>query len=283
MRSFIRLSSLFTQHPSNYLICETSPYKDCTFNQYKSPILFSATEFQSCTFTSMTSNDCGAAISFISGGSLSMERSTFRECHTSKDFTDMKGGGAIFITCGTFYVTSSVFIDCVTKSYGGAIYAKEACTSSVLSITSFISCNALYGGGVMTHVGPTSTVSSCCYISCKVSNCGGGLYHNSNKPSSRISLSNSLFTDNIAKYSGQRGGGAFEDYGDSSYQSTYSFSYFANNTAQNGVGNDISLIQKLLPISNITHCFSTTSSDSLWNGGYHVNNWLHKLILSVIF
>ena len=107
------------------------------------------------------------------------------------------------------------------------------------------------------------------------------MYHDSDRTTSTLTLTDDLFANNRAEYNNNsdsynyRGGGAFEEYRASSYTSRYYFSFFTRNTAPKGVGNDISIHTKSLPLSNIIHCFTTRAQYSLWNTKYKTyETWL---------
>ena len=230
--------------------------------------------FTSCSFTSLTSAVSGAAIAFTSGSTLIADGCIFTNCIASTDKANFAGGGAIFIRNGALSVSWSSFVRCTTPSYGGGIHASGSCTSSSVSFSSFLHCEADHGSGITTFFGPSSTVLSCRFISCHASSVGGGIYHDSDTKSDSLSISDSLFTDNQANFvngsssADTRGGGAFEDYRLSSYSSKYSFSFFTRNSAPYGVGNDISINGTSLSLSNIKSCFTTTTFHSLWNTKY---------------
>ena len=87
-------------------------------------------------------------------------------------------------------------------------------------------------------------------------------------------LSDSLFKGNTANSGGSRGGGAFEDYRNTDYQSAYSFSFFTRNTAENGAGNDISVQYSAFTDSPLTYCFTTTAENAFYNAGSYKPYWL---------
>ena len=247
-------------------------------DNYHKPVLSSTVgqhSFSSCTFTSLTSSDNGGAIYFSSGNSLYIESCKFSNCRTSKPFNDWHGGGAVFINCGTLSIISSIFHCCTTSTYGGGVYAMKISTSSIVLLSSFILCDGDYGGGLMTFWKSTSSVFSSRFLLCTVKHAGGALYHDSDKQTSYFSLSDSLFANNSANYSGTRGGGAFEDNRSVTYNSTYSFCFFRGNNAPNGNGKDISIQDKPITQYSIVHCLTTTTSHSLWNKKYTgFENWL---------
>ena len=256
--------------------CTGQPYEGCQFNA-DHPVLSlsSSTSFLSCTFTLLSSPYSGGAISFTSGNSLTISDCIFTSCTTSVDFDSWEGGGAVCIKSGSLTVSSSLFISCTTVSYAGGIFAHSDCSAASVSFSTFINCEADHGSGLTTYYGPSSTTLSNKYISCYAYSVGGGLYHDGNS-SDFISLSDSLFTNNKANSDSDtsRGGGAFEDYRKNAYTSKYSFSFFTGNTAPNGVGNDISVILTALSGSPITHCFTTTSTNSFWNNYRYELGWL---------
>ena len=258
--------------------------------QYTNPervITFSAS-FTSCTFISLTTTDDGGAISFTSGSSLSVYQCMFISCSAPQAEYWYHGGGAVFSNTGDILsVKSSTFIACSTNTFGGGVLATAACKYCSVSLCSFFHCTAEHGGGVCVFLGPSSTVDSSRFCSCTASfGCGsgggGGLYHDC-QGDSGIDASNLLFNKNAA-YSTGRGGGGFEDYRWSQFSITFSFSFFTQNTAPNGVGKDISILNKDLSAENIQHCFTTTSSKSFYNNGEHKNDWLpltaHSLLLN---
>ena len=129
----------------------------------------------------------------------------------------------------------------------------------------------------MTYRGPTSVVSSSRFISCCVTYAGGAFYHNGNDNDSII-LSDSLFSCNTADTVDDshidNGGGALKDCKENSYSSEYTFSFFSGNIADTNCGHDITLQYKTVPIENITHCLTTTLTNSFWNVTKHESNWL---------
>ena len=130
----------------------------------------------------------------------------------------------------------------------------------------------------MTYWGPSSSFSSSRFISCKVSLTGGVLYHDG-YDEDFFCITDCLFKNNYAEFHNGsvpeniRGGGAFEDYGTSTYKSHYLFTFFTQNRAPNGAGHDISKPNRALTEENVTYCFTTTSAGALWSGGKYAN-WL---------
>ena len=235
----------------------------------------------SCIFTAITSPAANGGVinlhhtSKSTIASLTVDDCCFHVCNSTGTTTGNYGGGAIYIDCGSLFLSSSLFIQCNSKLFGGAVYVYNNCETSKISRCSFITCQAEHGGAVMTHMGPTSSICSCCFISCKALQSGGGFYHNSNTTSSSLTLSDSLFSNNCAAYHGDRGGGGFEDHRGLAYSSKYSFAFFTGNTSPSGVGNDISIHFNELSTQNIIHCFTKTTSHSLWNTKYTgYDNWL---------
>ena len=235
----------------------------------------------SCSFTRLTSGCNGGAISFTYGTTLSLDKCIFMSCSNSVSNSSSNGGGAVFINHGALSVSSSLFISCITPSYGGGIHAYTGCSSSSVSFSAFIECEADHGGGLSTYCGPASTSYSTRIISCTTSKVGGGMYHDSNLATHTLTIRGNLFSNNRAEYINEtdsynyRGGGAFEEFRLSPYTSHYYFSFFTRNTAPNGVGQDISVVLNSLVTDNIQHCFTTTSLHSLWNLEYTgYDNWL---------
>ena len=269
-------SSQSTNAPS----CAASPYERCTFDSDNPiPSFSSSTVFNTSTFTGLTADDCGGAICFTSGNSLTLDQCIFNLCYTTDEFRDLNGGGAILINCGSFFSAhSSTFISCSTLSFGGAIVAEDGCQSSTVSFCTFIRCSARLGGGLMTFWGPTSALVSSHFISCTGTLTGGGLYHESLEESQNLFVSECVFKDNFADYTPDyyydRGGGGFEDFKFSQTESHYSFSFFTGNVAKSMYGNDITVREYSLPQENITYCFTTTAEHSFWNAGKHETNWL---------
>ena len=105
----------------------------------------------------------------------------------------------------------------------------------------------------MTWRGPFSSVSSSCFLHCNALQAGGGLYQNSNLTSSSLSITNCLFTKNCAQYSGEHGGGGFEDFREGGYSSQYSYLFFSENTAPNGNGSNILIYYHKLNMNYIIH------------------------------
>ena len=229
--------------------------------------------FTSCVFLRLNSAVNGSAISFTSSGTLRISYSSFEQCSSSVGVHVYYGGGAVCVDNGNLFVYFSIFLCCSTSCYGGCILAQTSCVSSSVLSCMFITCDALYGGGLMTYWGPTSFVSSSRFISSHATKTGGGLYHDSDKDTSWILLSDSLFTGNCADWSPNRGGGAFEDYRYHSYESDYHFLFFSGNTAPYGKGCDICIAGSPVEIKSIIHCFTTVTSNSIWNVDGHMHNW----------
>ena len=240
----------------------------------------------SCQFTAISSSvPKGGVIYLHSDGysdstSLTIINSLFQLCNTTLPYVLQDGGGAIYVDCGSLCVISCTFLSCSTHSYGGAIYAQTHCRSCSASDCMFISCISRIGGGLMTLYGPSSFASSSCFIACVAEWSGGGLYHDSQSTSTSAAVTNLLFTRNRADYKyeyqrNNRGGGAFEDFTSAAYTSTYCFSFFIQNKATYGVGHDISIVSHAFVHSPFTQCFTTTSSNSVWNRGYAgYESWL---------
>ena len=249
----------------------------------------------SCEFTGIsTPLQSGGAI-YLHGDdssdstTLYVDHCVFQSCSTTGDHGDQTGGGAVYTDCGSLLsISSSIFIHCSTNSYGGAVYAQKKCKSAVLSSCTFRDCSALTGGSFMTYIGPANTVSSSHFIFSAALWVGGGLYHAHEYSSGFLSLSNCLFTRNIAHYTNDsdlyvyRGGGGFEDGHVGTYKTECLFSFFTANSAPNGVGEDISVVSSPLSRSPLTHCL-TTSSLSFWNQNAYTNNWLPWTSIYVSF
>ena len=259
--------------------CDASPYEYCTFTgTHLTPT--STTTFNSCNFTGLSSEYNGGAIYFISGASLTIEQCTFNQCSTrSEEFSDQYGGGAIDINCGTISVFSTVFISCSTASYAGGMLIEQDCTPSIVSLCTFLSCTARFGGGLMTFWGPTSFVLSSRFISCTGFIAGGGMYYNGWE-SDWLNITDTLFTLNIADIMRDgietRGGGAFENHRSNAYDSHFSFLFFTGNVAKKTYGHDIATQIYRLSSDCISHSFTTATSNSFWNVDGHMNNWLPK-------
>ena len=280
------------QHNSTFssnavlLDCITNDGASCVNTARNSLKVGASHTAHSCTFHSISSSFPSGGVFYLSDAnpssttSLSVFDCVFSECNTTGSSSGGYGGGAIYTGCGTLSVTDSSFVYSSSSCFGGAVLAQNNCSSSTISHCTFLSCCAIYGGGLMTFYGPTSSVISSHFISCRASYSGGGLYHDSNITSSYINLSDSLFTDNSAHYNNRsddymyRGGGAFEDYIFRSYTSEYIFSFFVDNKAPCGVGNDISVIGTTLSTSHIKSCFTTALVNSFWNSTSHSVNWL---------
>ena len=257
--------------------CDVSPYEDCTFTGTHLTPSSTAT-FNACNFTFLTSSASGGAISFTSGDSLTIEGCIFAFCYNTISPNDYEGGGAVHATAAcTLIITYSLFIECSTPSYGGGVHAQRDCKSSTVSFSTFIGCNALYGAGLMTYGGPSSSVSSSRFISCTVTYAGGAFYH-SGIDSSRISLTNSLFTRNTADTvrdgNDDLGGGALKDVRTYDYSSHYSFSFFSRNIAETNVGHDIVIHNNPISDEDLIHCFTTTSINAFSYVMTNHINWL---------
>ena len=270
---------------TNSQSCTASPYKECIYNPTnKVPSsLSSSYSFISCSFTSLTSPVSGGAVAFTCGSTNSLTDCTFNLCSTSVSADTYTGGGAVFSSSGTLSAISCTFLSCSSSCFGGGLFGtKDGISTSAFECV-FVECTAEYsGGGICTHYGSSSDVFSSRFLSCECMHCGGGVYHN-NEAGYPIKISGSLFRKNVAKWSaGSRGGGAFEDCKTGTYQTHLLFSFFTLNTAPNGVGNDMSVINKLFDTNNILDCFTTTTFHSFWNHDNYIDNWLllHLLIIN---
>ena len=264
--------------------CTTDAKTPCDTTTRNSLLLGTAHTIDSCEFNSITSQlQRGGVIYIHSDGysddtSLTVTNSVFKMCSVASTYIDRDGGGAIYMDTGSFLsVTSTEFNSCSSKSHAGGVYAQYHIKSCIVSLCTFIYCRGNHGGGLLTLYGPTSSVFSSRFISCKADNFGGGLYHDSNSTYSDLILTNSLFADNNAMCSSgtNRGGGAFEDYRWFRYVSTYSFSFFTGNIAFRGKGDDISIMSNPLSQSSIIQSFTAaTSGESFYNAGSAAHNWL---------
>ena len=240
--------------------------------------------FIQCTFIKLTYTYSGGAISFTSEGYHTVRDCFFRECSTINYRDWHSGGGAVSCSAGSLSVYSSVFINCRTVGFGGAILGTSNCASMIVSNSLIIACSSKScGGGVSAHNSSAAHLSCCCFISCESPLSGGGYYHY-NEAGLSLRVSNSLFRKNTANMTeSNRGGGGLEDCRITTYNSQHFFIFFSDNSAQNGVGNDLSICVNPLSGNDIAHCFTTTSSDSFWNNGRDFNNWLiTSLVLSKI-
>ena len=280
--------------PSNEKIegCTTDSGTACDSTTRNSLKLTCAHSIHACIFNSISSPfSCGGVLYLHSTAksdstSLTVDNCIFNRCSATGNSNDAFGGGAIYLDCGSLYITSTIFNECSSLKYGGGIYAYNNCKSSSISHCSFINCGGGCGGGLMTWQGPTSSVTYSRFIFCRAGWSGGGLYHDCNTRAGFLSLSDTLFTNNRAYYQPEpvfqiRGGGAFEDFRSNSYSSTYSFSFFTGNLAPSGVGNDISIYQCTLNSNMITVCFTTTFFHSFYNtkDQGHIS-WLHLTLIN---
>ena len=259
-----------------------------SFIKQEHQILRHSCAVSNCIFSECTSSDNGGAICFLSSGTFTVSSSSFDKCRTDIGYSGTTGGGAIFTNSSSqLSVTLTVFIDCVSSySFGGAILGAPGSTSVEISLCSFILCKADHGGGMSTHHGPTCAVCSSRFVLCDCTHCGGGLFHNS-LAGKEIAISDSLFKGNTARCSSSfaagRGGGGFEDYRESIYESKYSFLFFSENNSPYGKGNDITLCQYPIERENVLHCLTTRSSEAFWNTQtYGYVNWLHLVLLMYI-
>ena len=239
----------------------------------------------SCIFQSISSSVSNGGVLYLhdtsrsTTTSLTVDCCIFNTCSNTQIEGERYGGGAIYIDCGTLSITSSLFHKCQSVQYGGGIYAYNNCDSATVRACNFINCAANHAGGIMTHMGPTSSISSSHFISCSAEWVGGGFYHNCKTTAGTLTLSDSLFTNNRADYeydfqSTDRGGGAFEDCRESNYTSKFSFSFFSGNRVTHGVGNDISFHYYKLDIKCFFYLFTTTKEYSVWNVDDYVTDWL---------
>ena len=257
-------------------------WKDQLFdNNDAKPILSSTVgkhSFTSCTFTSLTSESSRGALAFTTGGENSVSDCKFSGCSSSTSIYNYNGGGAIFSnSCSRLSVSSYAFNLCTSTSLAGGIFATEGCNSVLLSCCLFILWYCLHsGGGMSTHLGPTSAVSSSRFICCTANWAGGGIYHNSNSEHSHFTLSNSLFKDNTARSSDNNtpGGGGFGDFRSNTYISKYFFSFFTVNTDSANLAHDIHVRDSTISFSDILHCFTTTSVKAFRNKESYANAWL---------
>ena len=257
--------------------CNGPSYDGCSFDQTHPPSglsSFSSASFTHCSFYGFESNGWGGAISFTSGNRLSVKDSIFTRCTHTVTFSDYNGGAAVFSNCGSLLsVESCVFISCSTTSIGGAVLATGECKSARICVCRCLKCLADYGGGISTHYGAVGKISSCIFTFCESTKSGGGYYHNS-LHSESTALYECLFVHNAANGNAPNGGGAFEDYKSSTYVSHCSFSFFADNTALNGVGYDVCSYKLSFGTENIIHCMTTRTSLSFYDCTGYVTNWL---------
>ena len=228
--------------------CTAPVYKECSFTSSTQPPSLPTTasvSFTSCMFDTLVSAQNGAAIFFTSSHTLTIISSIFQNCSANVPAQSLYGGGAVCVEAGDLVARGNVIINCNAPYYAGGILAQNSCISSVISLCTFVLCRARFGGGLMTHFGPTSSVDSCRFVSCTGDVSGGGYYHNSDKDNSSISISNSLFANNCANDSddgvANRGGGGFENYWQVKYLSSFYFIFFSGNIAKKGTGNDITV------------------------------------------
>ena len=135
----------------------------------------------------------------------------------------------------------------------------------------------MYGGGLMTFLGPSSSISLSRFLSCESTRAGGGMYHDG-YGTAHLTVRNSLFDNNSADTTSishsDLGGGGFKDYRGSDYTSKYSFSFFTRNIADTNCGHDIAIRKNQLSEGNIISCFTTTAINAFSNAGDNETNWL---------
>ena len=266
--------------------CTGPDYEECAFT---TPHLTqsSSASFFFCTFKELTSGSSGGEIYFTSGSSLSIEHCTFMDCSNSIGNDGNSGGGAIDVNApASLTLTSTLFLGCHTPAYGGAVFVHGGSETTTVSFCVFINCQALHGGGLMTFFWPLSVVSSSHFISCTGRISGGGFYHDSDRASSSLSVSDCLFAHSTAEIDNDsrpyRGGGGFENFRTADYPSKYSFSFFHGNIDKRGNGHDITSNLNRLAEGSIVHCFTTTAINSFCNVGDNETNWLPQGTLSFI-
>ena len=269
-----------TSHVSDDLHC----WKDEDFaDNNKKPISSSSTEgdyfFTSCTFTGLTSANNGGAILFTLSGTLTITLSTFTSCSSNTPLPyDYRGGGAVCLESGTLRASSTLFISCTSVSYAGGLLAQTGCKSSSVLFCTFKCCTSRWGGGLMTFLGPTSSLLSSRFISCTGAVSGGGFYHDCDTQHGSLFISDTLFAhncaDSVSDGFSYRGGDGFENYRSAVYPSNYSFLFFTQNIAKKNVGHDITSNLTALPEGSIVLCFTTTAENSFCNAGTDQHDWL---------
>ena len=135
-----QIAECITTHKEHCVNTQQNPLKEgvshciisCTFNSISSPVPRGGVLYLHHTSQSSTT-------------SLTVDRCIFDTCNTTATATEVYGGGAIYVDCGSFYLSSSIFIQCSSKSYGGAIDAYLHCERATFFYCTFLSCHAVYG------------------------------------------------------------------------------------------------------------------------------------------
>ena len=222
-----------------------------------------------------TSSSTGGGAIYVSGtSSLTLNNCLFLSCKSSSSSSsDWFGGGAIlFISTGQLSLLSALFLSCyAVGERGGAIHVRF-CGDTSFSNATCVDCScSTVGGGLLAEGCHGLALSNSIFINCRTQIGGAcGFYERY----SIFSVSNCIFGKNSASHS-LRGGGAVEDnVYDAHYYCIYSYSFFTQNTADNG--NDIAANKVTYTSSPIVHCFTTATTNGFCNSGEFQYNWLHS-------
>ena len=149
------------------------------------------TTFTDCTFTSNTSTTNGGAI-YCTAGVVNINGTSFSE-------NSATNGGAVYNNGGTITFDNSCNFASNSATSGGAFYSKAGTTN--INGTSF-SENSATNGGAFYHNGGTAVINNGCTFTSNsaTNNHGGAIYVNG--PDKELTIKNSVFTSNTAKYGG---------------------------------------------------------------------------------
>ena len=280
MRTYHRLSSLISSTLSSNSDCDGPSYTQCLFT-HPSQLVFSiTTEFILCTFTDLTSDDSGGAISFHdkSGGSLTVSQCYFDTCITKGVF-----GGAVYASSVlTIEVELSVFLrcKCVNKTDnvgGGAILLTAIRQRPSVCLCDFIDCYSQEDGGALdiqesfSHQQDAQTIFNCRFISNSVfdgvENVGGGVCNWGNDPD--VGVTSCLFAHNSAH---GWAGGVYIDFTNQTPH-IIRFSVFVDNKCENNIGHDVAFYNSI-PDEPLVFCFSTTTITPRAYPFAHQDDWL---------
>ena len=253
--------------------CASPSYEECSFTGPTHVIVTSTTSFLRCTFSTMSSDDQGAAIYSKSTALVSV---TVTSCVLA-DCTAGMNGGAIYLSgINSLTVTGSVFQNCITNSEesepgGGGIYVDGLESCLYVSTSSFINCKSTVGHRGGSGFFASQIKSLCTYstrfISCSSTNAGGALFFL--QVSNDLLVSDSLFSNNTADVHG----GAIREVNDFISSIPHlKFSFFTANRAPDDHGNDLS-IQPEITSSPFIHCFTTALSNRV---AYNSGSGSHK-------
>ena len=285
--------SSFSSYSSS--VCSPSPIEDQHFSNENCTYSSGSHRFIDCLWDNAQNINSGCAIYFVlssadSSASLNIKRCSFSHCHATGN---VAGGGMHVQHINSVTLSESFFFDCSCGTYeymeGGGVLLSYLHSQPLIKDCLFLQCvSSDDGGGCGIYYCSSSityVVDSSRFIQCQGTDSsnseGGGIHlcHNTDP----VTCTNCLICGCNAPY---EGGGAWIDYPSSTNTNLVTFCLFKDNTASS-YGNDVILFNT--EENTLTHCFTTTISDSVYVGTFnsvakqytniHVVDWLPLGIL----